>query len=62
LVIHEKKAGYAFFVSLALLFLMFFFLGFLSSEKVEWLGLTLTQWVSLAGVLFGYIYIHRENK
>lgn len=51
-VITEKKAtGRTFFYGLFLIFLLYFFLGFWSPEKVEWLGLTLGQWGSLIGLL-----------
>lgn len=50
LVLAEKKVGQTFFTGLFLLLLLFFFLGFWQIERVQWLGLTLTQWASLVGM------------
>jgi prolipoprotein diacylglyceryltransferase len=46
----EKKAGTTFAISLFLIFLFRFFLGFWSIEAVSWIGLGLGQWASLLGI------------
>lgn len=45
----ERRPGIAFFNGLMTLFLMNFFLGFWTIERVNWLGLGLGQWVALLG-------------
>lgn len=54
--ITEKRAGQTFWPGLFLLFLLIFFLGFWRTEKVLLVGLNLSQWASLVGMLsLGYL-------
>lgn len=50
LVRYEKKMGIAFLYSLIGLFIFLFFLGFWRIEKIDLLGLNLTQWASVLGL------------
>lgn len=54
----EKKGGTTFIISLFLLFLLRFFVGFWRLEPIGWIGLTLDQWASLLGliVMAGSVY------
>lgn len=51
----ERKAGHTFWLGIFLLVLLIFFLGFWRIEKIFWIGLNLTQLVSLIAMIpLGY--------
>jgi phosphatidylglycerol:prolipoprotein diacylglycerol transferase len=51
LVRYEKRMGTAFLYSLVGLFIFLFFLGFWRIERVDLIGLNITQWTSLLGLI-----------
>lgn len=60
----EKANGKNFFITLFLLFLLTFFLGFWRTEQLQWVGLGLSQYISLIGmlVLGGGVYQVLKEK
>lgn len=58
----EKAAGRTFVISLLLIFLFRFFLGFWEIERIEWIGLGFGQWVSLGGMLLVARIIYKDLK